>query len=395
MWNGYRVVDADAHMHEPKDMWDRYVEPEYRARAPKVAYMSGTFMVYQPDGKIVPGDEKQLKGPPKDSFKIMEEKYGEAYRTWWAPQTRLKDMDRFGWDIQVLLPTGSNGNFGCTVALKDAELGAALCRAYNNWARDYCSADSKRLKFIAVIPGSDAASMVAEARRAAAGLGAVSVRNPLLPEGKWLHEREYDALWRLASDLDFPVAVHGEYRYRVQPFRGFRALEAAGAEESAQHDFQALRGVDHAIGFPCDNMATLAHFIFTGILERFPKLRLAILESNAGWLPFWLGRMDVHSHGRYSIMGKPKNLTMLPSEYFLRQCAVACDSDEPALKYAVEHLKGENIVWNTDYPHLDGIRPERALPEFAAQPISEEAKRKILWDNAVKLYGPRLLGAAP
>src|SRR3954463_15825513 len=88
MWNGYRVVDADAHMHEPQDMWEKYVEPRYRAQAPKVAYMNGTFMVYEPDGKIILRDEKQVKGPPKESFKIMQEKYGEAFQTWWAPETR-------------------------------------------------------------------------------------------------------------------------------------------------------------------------------------------------------------------------------------------------------------------------------------------------------------------
>jgi predicted TIM-barrel fold metal-dependent hydrolase len=387
MWKDYKVIDADAHMHEPKDMWERYVEPKYQDRAPRVSHMSGTFMIYEPDGKIIGKSEKQLKGPPKDAFEIMEEKYGEAYRTWWAPESRLKDMDRYGWDLQVLLPT--NGSFGASVALKDADLGAALCRAYNAWASDYCSAASRRLKFIGVIPGAEVSDMVAEARRAVERLGAVSVRNPIVPQGRWLHEREYEALWQLASDLDFPIAVHGEYRYRVQPFRGFRAVEAEQGA-SGPHDFQALRGVDHAIGFPSDNMATVGHFIFTGILERFPKLRLAVLESNAGWLPFWLGRMDIHSHGRYSIMGKPQGLTMLPSEYFVRQCAVACDSDEIALKYAVDHLDGDNIVWNTDYPHLDGIRPEKALPEFDRQPISESAKRKILWDNAVKLYGDRI-----
>jgi len=75
----------------------------------------------------------------------------------------------------------------------------------------------------------------------------------------------------------------------------------------------------------------------------------------------------------------------------MRQCTAACDSDEQALKYVVEQLDGENIVWNTDYPHYDGMNPPRALPEFDAHPISEEAKRKILWDNAVKLYGPRIL----
>src|SRR5262245_13168406 len=132
MWNGYKVVDADAHMHEPRDMWEKYVESKYLHQVPKVAYMNGTFMVYEPDGKIIPKDENQVKGQPKDSFRIMEEKYGEAFRTWWAPQTRITDMDCHGWDIQVLLPTGSNGNFGCSVALKDAPLGAALCRAYNN-----------------------------------------------------------------------------------------------------------------------------------------------------------------------------------------------------------------------------------------------------------------------
>ena len=204
-----------------------------------MAYMNGTFMVYEPDGKIIPKDETQVKGPPKESFKIMEEKYGEAFRTWWAPQTRIKDMDRYGWDIQVLLPTGSNGNFGCSVALKDADLGAAFCRAYNNWAHDYCSADSKRLKFIAVVPGANVEEIVKEARRAVAELGAVSIRNPLLPQGKWLHEKEYDALWRLACELDFPIAVHGEYRYRVQPFRGFRVVEQSGTSSDEVHDFQA------------------------------------------------------------------------------------------------------------------------------------------------------------
>jgi predicted TIM-barrel fold metal-dependent hydrolase len=136
----------------------------------------------------------------------------------------------------VLLPTGSNGNFGCSVALKNADLGAAFCRAYNNWAHDYCSADSKRLKFIAVVPGADVDEIVKEARRAVGELGAVSIRNPLLPEGKWLHEKEYDALWRLACDLDFPIAVHGEYRYRVQPFRGFRVVEQSGTSGDGVHD---------------------------------------------------------------------------------------------------------------------------------------------------------------
>ena len=388
MWKGFKVMDADAHMHEPQYLWERYVEPAYRDRAPKVAFMDGAFMVYEPDGRIIPKTEKQPK-LPRTAWADMEARYGEQYRTWWSAETRLKDMDAHGWDVQVLLPTGNNGNFAYRVALKDAKLGAAMCRAYNNWCRDYCDADPKRLKFVAVLPGADTEDMVAEARRAVEELGAVSVRNPFLPEGRWLHEPEYDALWGLACELDFPISVHGEYRQRrFHPFAGGNR----GNVDDRDMQQLALRGLDHALGFPCDNMATMGHFIFTGILDRFPRLRLGILESNVGWVPFWLGRMDEHTHGRNSVMGNAvERLPMLPSEYFKRQITVTCDSDESALSYAVDHLGGDNIAWNTDYPHPDAPRPEKALPDFDAQPISDEAKGKILWDNAVTLFGPRIL----
>lgn len=387
MWKGMKVIDADAHMHEPKDLWERYVEPKYRDRVPKVAFMDGNRMVYEPDGKIIKKEELQ-QGPAESANRAMEAKYGEAFRQWWSPAIRLKDMDRLGWDVQVILPTGNNGNFAYRVALKDLELGAAMCRAYNNWAHDYCNADPKRLKFVAILPGSDIGEMVKEARRAVEELGAVSVRNPLLPDGKWLHDPENDRLWALACELDFPISAHGEYReYRFQPFRKLEGNRRAPLQ-------LALRGLDHALGFPCDNMNTMGHFIFTGILERFPKLRLGVLESNAAWLPFWLWRMNQHSHGRNSVMGKPEHLSMLPSEYFKRQCYIACDSDEESLPHVVDYLKGENIVWNTDYPHADAPEPAKALPDLDAQPISEEARRKILWDNSVKLFGPRLLSVS-
>lgn len=384
MWKQFKVIDADGHMHEPQDLWQRNVEAKYRDQVPRVAFMDGNIMVYEPDGKFISKGEIQA-APPESARRAMEEKYGEAYRQWWSPAIRLQDMDRYGWDIQVLLPTGNNGNFAYRVALKDLQLGAAMCRAYNNWCHEYCGADPKRLKFVAVLPGSDVGEMVKEARRAVADLGAVSVRNAYLPEGKWLHEPEYDALWNLACELDFPISCHGENRQRR--FQPFRTLEGHRKDDMEL----ALRGLNHALGFPCDNMATLGHFIFAGVLERFPKLRLAILESNSGWLPFWLGRMDDHTHGRNSVMGKSEKLRMLPSEYFMRQCTISCDSDERMLSHVAEYLNGENMVWNTDYPHADAVEPAEALPLFEAQVASNEVKRKILWDNAVKLFGPRIL----
>ena len=378
MWNGFRVIDSDAHHHEPQDLWARYVEPKYRDRVPRVIGMKRNFFVYAPDQKFSTmleqgGDYR----PNHDQW--MADKYGDAYDRWWCPEVRLKDMDRYGWDIQVILST--NGNRIMEAALADGEIGLAMARAYHNWCYDYASANSTRLKFTATLAAGDSAGMVVEARRAVEQLGAVSVRNPLLPKGKWLHEPDYDGLWQLADDLDFPISLHGESRHlRAAPFRELRAAET----------FSAL---DHIIGFPMDNMVTMAHFIFGGVLERFPKLRLGILESNAGWANFWLPRMDDHSHGRRLVLGAA--LPMKPSEYVKRQCVISADPDEPGLDDVIKFMGDDNLVWNTDYPHPDAPDPNKVLPWFAAQPISDDSKRKILWDNAVRLYGPRLLERAP
>jgi predicted TIM-barrel fold metal-dependent hydrolase len=378
MWNGFKVIDADAHHHEPQYLWAKYVEPQYQERVPKVVGMRRNFFVYAQDKNAFPGIESG-QFIPDHHDKWMAEKYGDAYDAWWSPEIRLRDMDRYGWDIQVILST--NGNRIMEVGLEDSETAFAMARAYHNWCRDYASVDSRRLKFTATLPAGDPTIMAAEARRAVEKLGAVSMRNPLLPEGKWLHRAEYDTLWQLASDLDFPISVHGESRHvRAAPFRPLR-------KEST---FSAL---DHVIGFPMDNMITLAHYIFSGILERFPKLRLGILESNAGWVNFWLPRMDDHSHGRRLILGA--GLPMKPSEYVKRQCVISADPDEPGLDAIIDFFGDKNLVWNTDYPHPDAPDPAQVLPWFQAQPISDESKRKILWDNSVRLYGPRLLERAP
>ena len=135
----------------------------------------------------------------------------------------------------------------------------------------------------------------------------------------------------------------------------------------------------------------MGHLIYTGLLERFPDLKVSFLEGSAGWLPFWLGRLDDHAvpGHRQEVFFDAPTMALKPSEYFYRQGFVACDGDESALSAAVELCGDNHIVWNTDYPHADAPDPEKAIPSLVNQPISEEAKRKILWDNPARLYGKR------
>jgi len=113
-------------------------------------------------------------------------------------------------------------------------------------------------------------------------------------------------------------------------------------------------------------------------------LRFAFLEGQCGWLPFWLGRMDEHYEWREPF-GEMTHLTMPPSEYFRRQgfCAVECD--EAFVTHVVDAFGDDNLVTTTDYPHGDSKYP-KAMDMFLALPLADRSKKKILWDNALRLY---------
>jgi predicted TIM-barrel fold metal-dependent hydrolase len=120
-----------------------------------------------------------------------------------------------------------------------------------------------------------------------------------------------------------------------------------------------------------------------GVLERHPKLRCAFLEGTAGWLGWLLWRLDDHWE-KFS-PGCEQQLSMLPSEYFKRQCYIALDVDEePAVK-VIKEIGAEYFVCSTDYPHPDGAFPE-AFKQFFGLPLSDDQRRKILWENCARLY---------
>ena len=382
MINGLKVIDADAHMQEPLDLWDRFVEPAFYDRRPKIKdHRYKLFFQYEP------GELYEEQDPDKDQMgrarpiEILERqpiKYGEAYEEWWSAESRLRDMDRYGWDKMVLIP--GTGAQPLRLEGKDPDLMWALSRAYHNWCHDFASADPNRLKMVATFPPYDLERTLIEFRRAVTELGAVTVMMPKPPEGKFWHDPDYDPFWDLAVELDVPVCFHGVNS--GSPHTGKRYQGISGT----------LIALEHAIGFPFENMISLGHLIYTGILERYPQMRVAMLEGNAGWVPFWLGRLDDHAAGRQAVFvaAADNPMTMPPSEYFKRQVYVACDGDEFGLPGVVSLVGDDNVLWNTDYPHPDAPDPDKALSEFLKQPIPEEAKRKVLWDNPARLFGERI-----
>ena len=374
MRNGFRVIDADGHFYEPEDLWDKYLSPEFQDRSPKVARMLGNSMVQ------FEGEEGDVSRSDK-LFSQMDAKFGHAFRDGWTLESRIKDMDTEGWDIQVCLPTKAVSLPGF---IPD-DVQGAMCVAYNSWAHDFCSGAPERIKFTATVPGHDIDDMVAEIRRSVSELGAVSVFLPkAIPEKMW-HHPDYTKVWETVTELDVPISVHGSSSASGDPWANARYNPYAGP-------FIAL---GQAIGFPFENMINLGHFMYSGILDKFPRLKLLILEANSGWVPFWLNRLEKYCEGRQSVFFDEHPLDLTPQEYFLRQCAVAADADEPSIKYVVDYIGDDNIVFNTDYPHPDAPATNEPLANMMEQPLSEDTKRKILWDNSVKIYGERLVAGHP
>ena len=376
MRNGFRVIDADAHFYEPGDIWNRYIEPQYFDRRPKVAQvLSKSRLIYE--------GEQEPSGTARSKvlYSQMKRKFGHAYEAGWTLDSRLKDMETEGWDIQVCLPT----NAAALPSNIEPDVLVSVHRAYNSWAHDFCSGAPKRIKFTAIVPSHDIGEIVLESRRAVGELGAVSIFLPKAIPNKMWHHPDYDPVWQTITELDIPISIHGTSSASGEPWANARYNPLSGP-------FIAL---GQAIGFPFENMINLGHFMYSGILDRFPKLRLLILEANSGWVPFWLNRLEKYCEGRQSVFFDEHPLNLSPQEYFLRQCAVAADADEPSIKYVVDYLGDDNIVFNTDYPHPDAPATAEPLKNMMEQPLSDDTKRKILWDNSVKIYGERLINGHP
>ena len=124
-----------------------------------------------------------------------------------------------------------------------------------------------------------------------------------------------------------------------------------------------------------------------GVLEKFPKLKVAHLESGCGWVPFWLERMD--EHWEHEGQGQAKTTREKPSYYFKRQCWTSCEAGEELAPAYVEHVGDDYLVIATDYPHSDciGKFPDRTVGDLTNNDhISQDGRRKILWDNPKRLY---------
>jgi len=376
MKQGFRVVDADAHVIEPSDLWSRYVDAEYRDRAPR--HLNLAFSVVTDGVAINTPDRWDPEASPEDLVRRDEriqatfaEIYPEASARGFDGVAQLADMDIEGIDLAFLYP--SFGLFVIASDEIDPKVASAVARAYNDWLADFSAADPSRLRGIGMVAPHDPAAAATEvARLHEKGFVGVFMRpNPIL--GRNFDDPAFDPLWQALSSRGMTLGLHEG---------GMPPLPQAGADRLVNAEQR------HICSHPMEQMVAAVSLIYGGVLERFPELRVAFLEAGCGWLPFWLERMDDHyEKGVKRDFGAKRILSMAPSEYFRRQCFVSADADEAMLAQVIDALGDERIVFSTDYPHPDSKYPAAVDSFLALEGVSEDSKRRILWKNALALYG--------
>lgn len=374
MKNGFRIIDSDIHVVEPGTLYQDYLEEPYRDRIPFVRKSDLTGVdTWVIDGQVFPMWNEWPEFTKAYSHlrdkKAKTPAQMRGYERGFDAATTLEAMDIEGVDVSAVFRT--NGGIW-VVGLDDLEpeYAAALCRAYNNWMADFCKTDPKRLKGIALLPLQAIDLAIEEARRVVNELGFVGVSVHTEPvNGRLLYDPEVEPLWDEIERLDTAVCLHG-------------TSTAPGREDISRKFLRhpAPRTVTHALSFPTQIMGAMAGMIFSGVLDRHPGLRVAFLEANCAWLPWMLYRLD-DQHAKY----RETELSLKPSEFFMRQCLVSMEPDEEMATEIAGKYGADKLIISTDYPHPDSAFPH-AMDEFFELDMPDEARRQILWDNCAKLY---------
>ena len=376
----FLTVDADGHVLEPRDTWQKYLEPKHRDDAIRIEKDAEGVECLLVENKVHPalrGRLGALGGIEMDSTELMtvgQRSYEDGCpKGGWDPAARLAVMDDERIDVALLYPTIGIAWEGL---VETPALATAYSRAYNRWIVDFCSHDRRRLVPIAHICLKDPAGAVEEVKRARKDgcAGIYLSPDPVSRGGRQFDDPELVPFWETVQDLDMPIAFHVVARHQslLDDFVGGGDLLAMGGAVVFSFTFLAL-----------DVMAAFTSMMTRGMFEKYPRLKCAVLEAGSNWITAWLDRMD----HKTEVMHAFTPMKLLPSEYFKRQCLISAEPDESITAAVAQHLGEDYLIWASDYPHLDASFNVVGEIREKIAGLSEPAQRKILGENAVRFYG--------
>ncbi len=360
----YGLISSDSHVTMPDAAWQKYLDPEFRDRAPRIECTDeGDLRVFE--GKRTPIlTLNNLAGKKPEDFTLNVRKLEEQRAGAWDPATRIQDMDADGVDAEVLYVGGP-------LMTSDAELRLNSVRGYNRWLSDYSSYAPKRLLGMAAIPIDTPERAVEEIQFASAEPGLAGGYIPLFPpEGDYGDER-WNPIWEAFIDTGLPIGLHVGGRRPGTP--------VVNMYESAP---RFMTGLVMSKLTMAEAVSELIHGL---VMQRYPELKFIAVEGQIGWISFFQYYSD-HLWEKHRFWTKSE-LKEPPSHYFRRQVFATFMEDPVSLRER-EHIGIDNIMWASDYPHSETTWPNsKALTDEWLAAFGEEERAKILWKNCAKLYG--------
>ena len=368
----FRIISSDDHVVEPQDLWTSRLGSEYKDRAPQIVRTEdGTDWWYMDDRRmttVTTGTQAGVRIDDPDRL-TFDGVYEDIRPGGYVPDDRIKDMDIDGVDVSVIYTTVGLALFS---NVQDVDFLTALFGTYNDWLAEFCSAYPRRLKGIALLNVDDLESCIKEMERCAK-LGFIGGMISVYPaEPRSYNSPEYEPLWAAAQDLDMPLSLHiGTNRPATgQEFGDLDQMTAAFQTNS-----------DHW------TRMSIAHMIFTGVFERYPKLMVGSIETELSWVPHFLDRLDYtyQQRARRDIWYRFKE-AMLPSHYYHRNIFLSFQEDSLGIRLR-DIIGVDKLQWGSDYPHHESTWPySRMILDEILADCTEDEKAKIAGGNATRLY---------
>ena len=376
-----RIIDVDAHITEPVDLWTSRAPAGYADRVPRVVEVDGAPKWVVDDvvlgpvnlSSVITTTGEKIPGPA-----FFEFSRDDIHRASTDMEARVEVLDELGLWAQILYPNVAGFGAQKFAEVADPQLRRLCATIYNDAMVEIQETSNDRLVPMALMPWWDVAASVDELRRVAAnGLRGLNIcTDPQTRGAPELWQPEWYPFWEACAELDMPVNFH------------------IGASETSMgwYGTSPWPGLDGdrklAIGSAMmylSNARTLANLIYSGVLERFPTVKFVSVESGIGWIPFFLESLDFQLYE--SAPSAVEALSMLPSEYFARQVYGCFWFEARSLRPVIDALGADRVLFETDYPHPTCLYPDPLLRvERALHGLDDAVKRRVLQDNAAELY---------
>lgn len=376
MRNGYKIIDTDTHVGPTADVLYEFASAELLARRSELApfereFRDGIGLSINPfqykrnmgeaanDGEAERGGVPALKGAV-GSHRVEDPEPDVQQRN---AVGRLRDMDREGRDVDLIIP----GTFATAITAIDQSLARELYASYHRYIVDYCSADPARLKATIPVPASDPEWSAAQIRRLS-NETCVAATTVALPEGMPVDDPALDPIWTAMGVADLPL-LHHSFFYEPPYFPGYRDIWGQVAmARAAAHPWGAQR--------------LLGYVILSGMLDRYPRLRIGFAECSGGWLPSWLIRLE----GQSSYLSRTlPTLQRSPRGYVEDGrifCGVELYEGEETIHSIMAVIGDDAMMYQSDYPHDQCAFPKSPDSVLGYASLSDATLTKLFSGNA-------------